>query len=159
MKYQKTYIFAWSAIQEDSRDRLRSKPCNVNLVRFFRKRLSFTMNIYLSLLQLFLYNLVRLTFNVIYRFVNHIDVEDTVWVAQKTVDLLVDEDERVEDDGDHDHEEDFAEESDVETDDVSNEVDPEDEVEEGFGKGFSHPRELVHCGEQGSISSWSRLDI
>ena len=111
------------------------------------------MNIYLSLLQLFLYNLVRLTFNIIYRFVNHIDVEDTVRVAQETVDLLVDEDERVEDDGDHDHEEDFAEESDVETDDVSNEVDPEDEVEEGFGKGFLHPRELVHCGKQGSISS------
>ena len=117
------------------------------------------MNIYLSLLQLFLYNLVRLTFNIIYRFVNHIDVEDTVRVSQETVDLLVDEDERVEDDGDHDHEEDFAQESDVETDNVSNEVDPEDEVEEGFGKGFSHPRKLVHSGQQGSISSWSRLDI
>ena len=142
MKYQKTYIFAWSAIQEDSRERLRSKPCHQ-----FGSIFSFTVNIYLSLLQLFLYNLVRLTFNIIYRFVNHIDVEDTVRVAQETVDLLVDEDERVEDDGDHDHEEDFTEEGYVEADDVNNKVDPEYEIEEGFGKGILHPRELVHCGE------------
>ena len=110
------------------------------------------MNKYLSLLQLSLHNLVGLTFNVIYRLVNHIDVEDTVWVSQKTVDLLVDEDEGVEDDGDHDHEEDFAEEGDVEADDVGGKVDPEDEVEERFGEGVLHPRELVHRGEQGSIA-------
>ena len=110
------------------------------------------MNKYLSLLQLSLHNLVGLTFNVIYRLVNHIDVEDTVWVSQKTVDLLVDEDEGVEDDGDHDHEEDFAEEGDVEADDVGGKVDPEDEVEERFGEGVLHPRELVHRGEQSAIS-------
>ena len=84
---------------------------------------------------------------------NDIDVKDTVGVAQETVDLLVDENEGVEDDGDHDHEEDFAEEGDVEADDVSDKVDPEDEVEEGFGKCVFHPRELVDCSQQGSIPS------
>lgn len=85
--------------------------------------------------------------NIIYRFVNNIDVEDTVWVPQETVDLLVDEDEGVEDDRDHDHKEDFAEEGDVEADNVSNKVDPEDEVKEGFGKCVLHPWELVNCGK------------
>ena len=89
---------------------------------------------------------------------HHVDVEDTVGVAQKTVDLLVDEDEGVEDDRDHDHEEDFAEKGDVEADDVGGQVDPEDEVKEGFGEGVLHPGELVHSGQQGSISSRSRLD-
>ena len=116
------------------------------------------MNKYLSLLQFSLYNLVSLPFNIVYRFVNDIDVKDAVRVAQETVDLLVDEDEGVEDDGYHDHEEDFAEEGDVEADDVSSKVDPKDEVQEGFGKGVLHPRELVHCGEQSAIAGGSRLD-
>ena len=89
---------------------------------------------------------------------HHVDVEDTVWIAQKAVNLLVDEDEGMEDDRDHDHEEDFAEEGDVEADDVSSKVDPKDEVKEGFGKGVLHPRELVHCGEQSAIAGGSRLD-
>ena len=87
---------------------------------------------YLGLLQLFSNNLVGLSFNIIQGFMHHVDVEDAVRVAQKTVDLLVDEDEGVEDDRDHDHEEDFAEEGDVEADDVGGQVDPEDEVKEGF---------------------------
>ena len=111
------------------------------------------MNKYLSLLQFSLYNLVSFPFNIVYRFVNDIDVKDAVRVAQETVDLLVDEDEGVEDDGYHDHEEDFAEEGDVEADDVSGKVDPEDKVEEGFGKCVLHPRKLVYSCQQGSISS------
>ena len=109
--------------------------------------------LHLGLLQLFSYYLVGLSFSIIQGFMHHIDVEDTVRVAQETVDLLVDEDEGVEDDGDHDHEEDFAEEGDVEADDVGGQVDPEDQVEEGFGKGVLHPGELVHSGQQGSVSS------
>ena len=109
--------------------------------------------LYLGLLQLFSYYLVCLSFSIIQGFMHHIDVEDTVRVAQETVDLLVDEDEGVEDDGDHDHEEDFAEEGDVEADDVGGQVDPEHEVEEGFGKGVLHPGELVHSGQQSSVSS------
>ena len=89
---------------------------------------------------------------------DHVDVEDAVGVPEQPVDLLVDEDERVEDDRDHDHEEDFAEEGDVEADDVSSKVNPKDEVKEGFGKGVLYPRELIHCGEQSAIACGSRLD-
>ena len=91
--------------------------------------------------------MIGLGFRILQRFVDHVYVEDAVGVPQQPVDLLVDEDERVEDDRDHDHEEDFAEEGDVEADDVGGKVDPEDQVEERFGEGVLHPRELVNRGK------------
>ena len=104
--------------------------------------------VHLCLLQFLPDDVVGLGLGGVHRLVHHVDVEDAVGVAKKTVDLLVDEGEGVEDDGDHDHEKDLAEEGDIETDDVGSEMDPEDDIEEEGGEVVLHPLGLVDSGQE-----------
>ena len=105
----------------------RSPP--VIMLRWFQKSSSSYSS---GALNLFPDEVVTFLLHVVNRVMDDTDIEYAVRVAKEDVNLLVDEEECMEDDGDHHHDEDLTEKDNIEADHIGNQVEDEQCILEWF---------------------------
>ena len=100
----------------------------VIMLRWFQK----SSNGYSGAFNLFPDKVVTFLLHVVNGVMNNTDIEYAVRVAKEDVNLLVDEVEGMEDDGDHHHDEDLTKKDNIEADHIGDQVEDEQGILEWF---------------------------